>query len=346
MLVPDYQIDIDWLHKISYKLPGFKKVNVSGTTFVSRCIYCGDSERSTKIKRLYFYTKKGNLNFDCKNCGAHGSFWTFMKEQCTELFEDYKKQQILERFQRYSSSPSKPTNSNKQQKFKTPSSNTRKASIVGCTRIDRLDSDHYAYQYVKDRQIPEEAFSRLYFSEDFKKTAEAISPDPLSEKFPREPRLVIPFFSKDGSVEMIQGRSFDPDSGLRYISIKSSEDIDKIYGKENIDKSKTVYCVEGPLDSLFVDNCLATCDSSLHRSNADVLIFDNQPRSKEIVKLMEQAITDKRKIVIWPVSPDEKIDINNMIKMGLSKLELIEIIERNTFSGLKAKLAFTKWKKV
>jgi hypothetical protein len=76
------------------------------------------------------------------------------------------------------------------------------------------------------------------------------------------------------------------------------------------------------------------------------LIFDNQPRSKEIVKLMEQAITDKRKIVIWPVSPDEKIDINDMIKMGLSKLELIEIIERNTFSGLKAKLAFTKWKKV
>lgn len=346
MFIPNYQIDVNWLYKVSYKLPGFKKANVSGTTFVSRCIYCGDSARSSKIKRLYFYTKKGGLNFDCKNCGAHGSFFTFMKEQCPESFDEYKREQILDRFQKHSIPKKQSTNSNKQQKTESSVESTREVSLVGCTRLDKLQSDHYAVQYVKDRKLPEESLSRLYFSKDFKKTAEAISPEPLAERFPNEPRLVIPFFSKDGKVEMIQGRSFDPDSGLRYISIKSSEDIDKIYGKERIDKSKTVYCVEGPIDSLFVDNCLATCDSALGRTDADVLIFDNQPRSEEIVKLMEQAIANKRKVVIWPVSPDEKIDINDMIKMGLTQEELMEIIERNTFSGLKAKLAFTKWRKV
>ena len=213
-------------------------------------------------------------------------------------------------------------------------------------RLDELPDDHPAVVYVSNRKVSNANLSRLYYAEDFKVTAQTVSYDELSDKFPSEPRIVIPFYSKDGIVEMVQGRSLDKNSSLRYISIKSSEDVDKIYGKERIDDSKTSYCVEGPFDSLFVDNCVATCDSALQRSNADVLIFDNQPRNSEIVELMDKAISSGRKLVIWPISPNDKIDINDMILMGLNEEQLMYIITTNTFSGLKAKLMFTKWKKV
>jgi len=343
---PNYQIDIDWLYKISYKLERFKKSSPSGNTFVCRCIICGDSAKSKKTARLFFYTKKGSLNYDCKNCGDHGSFYSFMRDVCPQDFEEYKKQQLLDRFQSRSSGHKSKAHINLPPKEEDTNTNDLSESLVGCVRLDKLPKDHPAVLYVLGRQIPDYNLHRLFYADNFRVTAQSIAYEELSPKFPDEPRIVIPFYSKDGLIEMIQGRSLDKQSKLRYISIKSSEGVDKIYGKEKIDNSKTTYCVEGPFDSLFIDNCVATCDSALQRSNANVLIFDNQPRNKEIIELMDTAISNGRSVVIWPVSPNDKIDINDMILMGLSQEQLMNIIQTNTFSGLKAKLMFTKWKKV
>lgn len=349
MLKPDYFTDIDWMWKVSYKFDRFKQVSTSGKTFVCRCPYCGDSKRSKKIARCFFYTKKGSLNFDCKNCGAHGSFWTFMKDQCPNEFNEYKKDQMLKRLgpsQRRSKPINTPGNDNKQIKDKQPTKSDERKSLVGCVSLRDLPDTHKAVKYMIGRCFEREQINRLYYSEDFKVTAQAINPEPLSEKFPSEERIVIPFYDNDGNVEMVQGRSLDPKSSLRYISIKSHEDVDKIYGKEFVDPDETTYCVEGPLDSLFVENCYATCDSALQRSDADVLIFDNEPMNEEIVELMSKAIADKRQLVIWPTSPLEKQDINDMIKTGINKDELMQIIRSRTFSGLRAKLEFTRWKRV
>ena len=38
--------------------------------------------------------------------------------------------------------------------------------------------------------------------------------------------------------------------------------MDKIFGLNRIDKSKPIYVVEGPIDSLFLDNCVAVAGSS------------------------------------------------------------------------------------
>lgn len=142
--------------------------------------------------------------------------------------------------------------------------------------MSELDDDHEAVKYLLSRSFTRNEINRLYYSSDFKLTAQSINPEPLSENFPSEPRIVIPFYDTDGKIELIQGRSLDNHSKLRYITIKSHDNVDKIFGREKVDFTKTVYCVEGPLDSLFVDNCIATCDSALEKSNADVLIWDNQ----------------------------------------------------------------------
>lgn len=70
----------------------------------------------------------------------------------------------------------------------------------------------------------------------------------------------------------------------------------KFYGLDKIDFSRPIYVVEGPIDSMFLDNCIATMDSALYRittllgDHDYIFIPDIQPRNKEIVKTIEQCI--------------------------------------------------------
>ena len=73
-----------------------------------------------------------------------------------------------------------------------------------------------------------------------------------------------------------------------------------------------------------------------------VLIFDNQPRNKEIVNLISKAVDDDYRIVMWPENISGK-DINDMILEGVA---VQSIINDNTFQGLELKLEFSRWRKV
>ena len=74
-----------------------------------------------------------------------------------------------------------------------------------------------------------------------------------------------------------------------------------------------------------------------------VLIYDNEPRNKEIVREIGDAIEAGASVCIWPKSYEEK-DINEMILAGKTQEEIIETINKNTFSCPKALLEFNTWK--
>ena len=74
-----------------------------------------------------------------------------------------------------------------------------------------------------------------------------------------------------------------------------------------------------------------------------VLVFDNQPRNKELVKIIER-VCDNTEVVIWPKNIEQK-DINEMIQDGITAPEILDIINQNTFSALSARNALTHWKK-
>ena len=117
---------------------------------------------------------------------------------------------------------------------------------------------------------------------------------------------------------------------------------------EGVDKTKPIYVVEGPIDSLFVDNCIAVAGTSFDKVesvldiNSLVFIFDNQPRNKEVCKIMEKHIRKNMKMVIWPQQVQEK-DINDMVKAGR---KVSQMIKQNTYQGLQAMVKFTSWKRV
>jgi hypothetical protein len=76
-----------------------------------------------------------------------------------------------------------------------------------------------------------------------------------------------------------------------------------------------------------------------------VIIYDNEPRSKEIVRHIQRAIDTNYKVCIWPDNIENK-DINEMVLNGASPSEVQYIIDQNTFSGLAAKMRLQQWKKI
>ena len=89
-----------------------------------------------------------------------------------------------------------------------------------------------------------------------------------------------------------QGRSLDPTSKMRYITVMLDEDAPKLYGLEKINTQKPIYILEGPFDSLFVENSIAMCGSDIDIRSFGwsnyIWVFDNEPRNREIVNRIER----------------------------------------------------------
>jgi hypothetical protein len=187
----------------------------------------------------------------------------------------------------------------------------------------------------------------LYYIDDIRKINQ------LSEKYKErlktdEPRMVIPFYDSDDKLVGVTCRALRGEE-LRYVTIKIDDDAIQVFNINNVDKSKTIYVTEGPLDSLFLDNAIAVTGTSFNKLeqlnlNKDklVVIIDNQPRNKEVVKLYNSMIDKGYSVVIWPQTLQEK-DINDMV---LSGKDVKKIVKQNTFSGLEAKTKFISWKRV
>jgi hypothetical protein len=127
--------------------------------------------------------------------------------------------------------------------------------------------------------------------------------------------------------------------------VKIVEDSPTVFGLDLISKDKPVRIVEGPLDSLFLDNCLAAAGSSFNKIKElgledPIVIVDNEPRNEQICKILHNNIKEGHKVVIWPDIKQK--DINDMV---LANLDVEELISSNTFQNLEAELKFTNWRK-
>ena len=131
------------------------------------------------------------------------------------------------------------------------------------------------------------------------------------------------------------------------------DDVPLIYNLNNVDTTKTVFVTEGPIDSLFLPTAIAVggsdfkkIDDSKFKENG-ILIFDNEPRNKQINSKIADAINDGWTVCIWDdrrVAPYK--DINDMVMGGISTEDVTKIILENAHQGLSAKVKFQEWKKV
>ena len=334
-------IDKKYISLLAPKLEKFRQKSEYLWNF--RCPVCGDSQKNKLKMRGYIYRRKSDLFFTCHNCGTGHSFGNLLKLVDRSLYSQYQ----MERFQNESSgNTAKPDFS-----IFTEKPVFVKKKSIDLPSIESLDITHAAKGYVKDRRIPKECWSELYYAEDFELFVKEILPD-YDKKLYAEPRLVIPFYDEKNILLGFQGRAL-VNSKVKYITIKLSDDNTKVYGLNKLDKSKKIYVVEGPIDSLFLQNSLATMDASLYNVVSSVgnlnytFIYDNEPRNKDVAKHMQKTIDLGKDICVWPKLVESCKDINEMvIKRGYSPSILQGIIDNHTYNGLRAKLEFENWRKI
>ncbi len=327
-------VDTKYIGLVSVRLQKFSKKKEGLYTF--RCPYCGDSQKNKNKTRGYLYKLKNDHNFKCHNCGLSRSFTNFLKDQDTVLYDQY----VMERYKsgltgRQSNTPnpvipsSKPTFSKKD--FDLP-------------RISELNKSHPARAYLDNRQIPKKCLRELYYCDTFKKWTNE-QKYTFNDLDNDEPRIIIPLKDRNG-IFGFQGRSLNSKSKLRYITIMLNEEAPKIYGLDKINKSNPIFIVEGPFDSLFLENCVAMAGSDLDLRSFGwsnyICVYDNEPRNREIVNRISKSIDRGDKVVIWPKGIDEK-DINDMFNAGI---DVKSVVESNIYQGLKAKVQLNTWKRV
>ena len=330
-------VDQKYIGLVSSRLEKFKQVKTGLYNF--RCIYCGDSQKNKNKTRGYIYGYKNDHNYKCHNCGVSKSFTNFLKDIDSSLYDQY----VMERYKNGSTGKGSNTPEPKFT-FEKPKF-TKKAFDL--PSIAELNKEHSARIYLENRKIPQNFLSQLFYCEKFKQWTNEQKKTFESTKYD-EPRIIIPLINK-GEIFGFQGRSLSKKPKVKYITIILDEDQPKIYGLDRIDWNKTVYVVEGPFDSMFIDNSIAMVGADIDKmffvTNFEtnfVMVYDNEKRNKEMVARLEKSIEMKFPVVIWPKDLKEK-DINDIV---LSGQDVESMLKLNTYQGLEAKLKFTNWKKV
>ena len=336
-------IDTKYANILGSRLRNFKQKRDYNWNF--SCPFCGDSTTNKLKARGYLYRTKTDLLYKCHNCGKGTNIGNLIKYVDPILYDEY----VLER---YKAGATKHNDHKdiKETSVIVGSVELEDSILETLTRVDKLDASHPVLAYVKQRKIPMDKWKFLYFAPKFKQFTNSVTPKFQEPIEGEHPRLIIPYFNSFGKCFAYQARAFGKEEP-KYYTIKVDETQEKIYGLDRVDYGKRVYVVEGPIDSLFLPNAVAVSGSSFDTptvrkllANATI-VMDNEPRSKEIVKLLYKNIKAGYSVCMFPEHITQK-DINEMILAGVSREEIIETINTNTFSGIEAELRFSTWKKI
>lgn len=338
-------IDLKYLKLISYRLDGWVEKRISPHQSLCRCNICGDSQKKINKKRGYFYEKGTGIFYRCFNCEASMSLGKFMKDFDPFVYKQYALESYKERTGYVEKEELQPKDFiPKKREVVKPSILT---DLIPMKDLSRSDP---ARIYYDARKIPEQHIGNFYYAENFFKWA-STNTDKFSDgaeiNLKDHPRIIIPWYNESREIFAYQARSIQGQEP-KYYTIILDDSTKKLFGVERLDRKKKIYVCEGPLDSLFIPNCVAVGSSALltfDDAGLDVTyVFDNEKRNPDIVKLIATAVISRKNVFIPPMGYQHK-DINDAILSGISPEELKDIIDQNTWSGAFAVFKFNLWKR-
>lgn len=291
----------------------FKKIAMNSIS--TECVFCG----TKKIKGTVFFANTGRLCYICWRASCpcheaiHASKW--LKEVNPSLYQAYlddirKKetssdldvQKLQEKFiEQFKKQQAVHKKEIEQKKFLDNLATKHFKHIEDGTTLSRQ-----AIDYCKKRMIPEKVWKKFFICHEGK----------------YHDRLVIPFYNKDGKVEYFQARTLLKNVEPRYMNRLAET---QLYNRDFIDNSKPVFVLEGPIDSLFVENAVATCGASSSSKNDAELdkfsnvfyIFDNDEAGN---KKAGQLVRKHKNVFMWNkflndagIDRKEVKDINDLV---------------------------------
>lgn len=332
-------VEARYVNLLSYRLDNFKKT--SDYTWNARCPVCGDSARKKRKARLYIYEREGRLLAYCHNCGLSMRFSRFLKEVDPDLYTEFAREDWLDR----------DTMRHAEARSEQP---TLEQFAVDMTRIampddvvEDLPGDHPAARFIADRLIP---FGRVHYVDDFYGFAESCVPGryaSASMRERKEPRLLIPFADRDGSVIGFQGRSLDPEHPAKYVSVYIDRTRPFLYGLDRLGEGD-VFALEGPIDAMMIPNAIASGGGAIVREleragiKDPVVVYDNEPRSPHTIAKMRRAAELDYRVCVWPRSLEHK-DLNDMRRAGMSPDDVVRLVLASTKRGQAALADLALW---
>lgn len=338
-----YTTDNIYIHRLSFRLTKFRQIKENLFNF--RCPLCGDSKKDTNKTRAYFYkhNKKPTMCFKCHNCGESMYFSQFLERFDSVLFKEY----LYSKFKTKKRTPKKGTiYTNESDKMKQLKEKANDNMFDDLVKISDLDDDHPAKQYLINRNLPEKEFTDLYYADKFRSWTNTI----VHNKFENvdkydEPRIVIPFRRESGTCYAYQGRALNSDNKVKYITIVVYDTGNRTWGMNRVDKEKPIVVVEGPLDAMFLSNCIAAAGSDLRTDVGDIFVLDVENRNPHIVKKMKGLLDKGKTIVMLDPIKYSGMDINDLILSGMTGEEVKQLLMDNTYSGMKGIMKLNQWKR-
>ncbi len=336
-------VDVKYANMIGPRLRNYKHKGDYLWNF--SCPVCGDSKTNLTKARGFIYKVKTGLFVKCHNCGYSTNIGNLIKYLDPVMYQEY----VLENYKEGGA----PRSHHKDTKVAIPSiikaPELTDSILDPIKRLDTMPIDHPAVKYVLNRDIPSKYFHLLYYAPKFRAYVNSIIPRKFSDEMAEHPRLIIPYFNRHGKCFAFQGRAFGKEDP-KYYTIKVDDTEEKIFGLERVNYARRIYITEGPLDSLFIPNAIAVSGSSFNTPTVEALktnctvVYDNEPRSKDLTKLIKKTIDAGFSVCLWPETVEEK-DINEMVSNGKTPEEILSVIDANTYSGVEAQLKFATWRK-
>jgi len=342
-------LDEQYIRIMGSRLDRFKPI--SQHRYQCRCPLCGDSKKDKKKARGNFFMYRGSWLYKCHNCGKSMRIPTLLETAFPDLYDEYIMGSTRDRMTQEANNHTAQYPKHRitqYSSFEKPESPKNTLIDFDLPKLSDLPDDHPAVSYARGRKLPAKYLHDLYYAENFKKWSNTIVKDAFADTQFDDARIVIPFRNEKGEMFAFQGRSLKK-SKLKYLTVKIDPNAQKIFGLDRIDKTQPVVVVEGPIDSMFLENALGTADSSL--SSAENVEFnatfawDNEPRSPIICKKIEDAINNGSSVVIWKKSNRFK-DINDAVVYHNFTIDSInQLVRKRTFQGLEALAELNNWRK-
>ncbi len=331
-------VDEKYVMLLDQVVDRFKVVANTPLTVNFRCPFCGDSQKSKHKARAFLFTTPDGVMYKCHNCDHKTNLRGLLRRVNERLYSEY----VSETFVKSERPTLRPSEVTKLTERKVDPAR-HGVRNVNLPTIYSLPDSHPAKAYWLKRRIPASRMSDAYWAEGYYRWVNvSVIPGKFKEALlPYDcGRIVFPFRNVGGVITGYTGRSIGNETP-KYVAIRT-EDERSTFGSERIDPSRTVYVVEGPIDSLFLDNCVAMGTSNRNVDYPDhVYVYDNEPRNEITVSIIDRAVNRGEKVVVWPRTLGLK-DINDMV---LSGIDVNALVKERTFSGLRARLEFSEWRK-
>ena len=308
-----------YINLISNSLEKFKWI---GQNANFRCNYCGDSDTDARKTRGYLLKRDKGFQYYCHKCHISRSFKNFLFDKFPSHYTDFMLEQLQDDDQTWKIKTEAP------RKLSSYVSVEKKESVI--TPI--------AKSYLITRNIPETAWARLDSTDNLRKYALSICDRKdyveLYKYLPEDQRLIIPFYTRNKKLFAFQARALDNNAKNRYYTVKIDPDYPKLFGLDRVNPSNPTIIVEGPLDSLFLPNCIAMAGADLHNDASKLIspersyvVYDNEPRNKNVVASMIKAANAGYFVHLWTGVPEQFKDINDMVLGGYTRVDIVKHIK-------------------